>query len=157
MPLAVIEALWTETGGLDEDDAEDLVRRLGGLSLLQSLDLGRRTLRLHDNMLWYLRDKLGADGLKAAHAAMVRAIRAKCGGVWNTLPFDQTYGWRFLILHLRGADGIERQTTCSPTTHGLSRGCTRPTRVRFTAAISPKAPTPMCGGSGGRSGFPFQP
>ena len=104
VPLAVIEALWAETGGLDEDDADDLVRRLDGLSLLQSLDLGRRTLRLHDNMLWYLRDRLGAEGLKAAHAAMVRAIRAKCGGVWNTLPFDQTYGWRFLILHLRGAD-----------------------------------------------------
>ena len=73
VPLAVIEALWAETGRLDEDDADDLVMRLDGLSLLQSLDLGTRTLRLHDNMLWYLRDKLGADGLKAAHAAMVRA------------------------------------------------------------------------------------
>ena len=104
VPLAVIEALWAQTGRLDEDDADDLVMRLGGLSLLQSLDLGRRTLRLHDNMLWYLRDRLGAEGLKAAHAAMVRAIRAQCGGVWNTLPPDQTYGWRFLILHLRGAD-----------------------------------------------------
>ena len=104
VPLAVIEALWAQTGRLDEDDADDLVMRLGGLSLLQSLDLGRRTLRLHDNMLWYLRDRLGAEGLKAAHAAMVRAIRAKCAGVWNKLPFDQTYGWRFLILHLRGAE-----------------------------------------------------
>ena len=84
VPLAVIEALWAQTGRLDEDDADDLVMRLGGLSLLQSLDLRRRTLRLHDNMLWYLRDRLGAEGLKAAHAAMVRAIRAKCGGVWNT-------------------------------------------------------------------------
>ena len=46
------------------DGADDLVMRLGGLSLLQSLDLRRRTLRLHDNMLWYLRDRLRAEGLK---------------------------------------------------------------------------------------------
>ena len=104
VPLAVIEALWAENGRLDEDHTDDLVMRLGGLSLLQSLDLRRRTLRVHDNTLWYLRNKLGAEGLQAAHAAMVRAIGAKCGGVWNKLPFDQTYGWRFLIRHLRGAD-----------------------------------------------------
>ena len=40
VPLTVIEALWRETGGLDEDETDDLVRRLHGLSLLQSLDLG---------------------------------------------------------------------------------------------------------------------
>jgi hypothetical protein len=104
VPIAVVEAMWSQTGRLDEDGTDDLVMRLGGLSLLQSLDLRRRTLRLHDNMLWYLRDRLGAEGLKAAHAAMVRAIRAKCGGIWNQLPLDQTYDWRFLIRHLRGAD-----------------------------------------------------
>ncbi len=103
VPLAVIEALWAQTGGLDEDDAEDLVMRLDGLSLLQSLNLGRRTLRLHDNMLWYLGDRLGTEGLQAAHAAMVRAISAKCDGVWNQLPLDQSYFWRFLIAHMRAA------------------------------------------------------
>jgi hypothetical protein len=54
VPLSVIEALWAETGGFDEDQTDDLVRRLDALSLLQSLDLGARTLRLHDNIIWYL-------------------------------------------------------------------------------------------------------
>jgi hypothetical protein len=103
VPLDIVGALWAETGGLDEDAADDLVRRLDALSLLQSLDLGRRTVRLHDNILWYLRDRLGAARLKAAHAAMVQALRAKCRGVWSALPRDQSYGWRFLIVHLRGA------------------------------------------------------
>ena len=36
VPLSVIEALWAETGGIDEDETDDLVRRLDALSLLQS-------------------------------------------------------------------------------------------------------------------------
>jgi WD40 repeat protein len=103
VPLAVVEALWAQTGRLDEDDSDDLVMRLDSLSLLQTLDLGNRTLRLHDNMLWYLRDKLGTKGLRAAHGLMVRAIHAQCGGAWNELPPDRTYFWRFVISHLRAA------------------------------------------------------
>ena len=48
-----------ETGDWDEDQSEDLVQGLNSLSLLQSLDLRTRTLRLHDNMIWYLRDRIG--------------------------------------------------------------------------------------------------
>ena len=103
VPLSVIEALWAETGGFDEDATDDLVGRLDQLSLLQSLDLGARTLRLHDNIIWYLRDKVKPDGCRAAHAAMVRAIGAACAGVWATLPPAHVYGWRFLIRHLRAA------------------------------------------------------
>jgi hypothetical protein len=103
VPLSVIEALWAETGGVDEDGADDLVRRLDALPLLQSLDLGARTLRLHDNIIWYLRDKIGAEGRRAADAAMVEAIGTRCGGGWEMLPRADAYGWRFLIRHLRGA------------------------------------------------------
>jgi WD40 repeat protein len=103
VPLEVVAALWAETGSLDEDQAEDLVQRLNALSLLQNVDLGARTLRLHDNMIWYLRDSIGADGCRAAHAAMVRAIGSGSKNDWAQLPTGQAYGWRFLILHLRGA------------------------------------------------------
>jgi hypothetical protein len=156
VPLAVIEALWAETGRLDEDDADDLVMQLDGLSLLQSIDLGTRTLRLHDNMLWYLRDNLGADGLKAAHAAMVLALSAKCDGEWNTLPFDHTYGWRFLILHLRRADEARTADALLSDYAWIKARLHATDARRFTAAISPKASMPTCGGSGGRSGFPCQ-
>ncbi|MBF0373717.1 MAG: TIR domain-containing protein, partial [Alphaproteobacteria bacterium] len=64
-PLAVIEALWAETGGLDDLEADDLYRAFAAASLTQPLDLGARTLLLHDNMLWYLRERLGPDGLPA--------------------------------------------------------------------------------------------
>src|SRR4051794_4386227 len=61
VPLNVIEALWAEIASFDADDTDDLVRRLNGLSLLQNLDLGAKTLRLHDNMTWYLRNHAGSD------------------------------------------------------------------------------------------------
>ena len=104
VPLSAIEALWAQTAGVDDDGTDDLVCRLDALSLLQSLDLGARTLRLHDNILWYLRDKIVAESCRAAHAAMVEAIGAHCGGGrWEMLPPGDAYGWRFLIRHLRGA------------------------------------------------------
>jgi hypothetical protein len=67
IPLGVIEALWTASSGLDVDQTNDLTRRFHGLSLLQSLDLDARTLRLHDNMIRYLRDRIGPEGGCAAN------------------------------------------------------------------------------------------
>ena len=103
IPLDVAEVLWAETAGLDEDDADMLVQRFHALSLLQDLERNARTLRLHDNMIWYLRDRIGLDGCRTANAAMVRALRARCDGDWTKLPPGETYGWRFLTRHLRAA------------------------------------------------------
>ena len=103
IPLGVIEALWAESGGLDKDEAHDLIRRFHALSLLQSLDLGTQTLQLHDNIMLYLRDRIGPEGQRAAHQAMIRAISAACNGNWEMLPAQHAYGWRFLTHHLRGA------------------------------------------------------
>ena len=102
-PLDVVEALWAETGGLEDDEADALIQRFDALSLLQSLRRGARTLRLHDNMIWYLRDRIGPEGYRAASAAMVRALSARCDAGWAKLPASHAYGWRFLIRHLRAA------------------------------------------------------
>lgn len=102
----VIEALWAETGSLDEDQVDGLLGRLDALSLIQSLDLGARTLRLHDNMIWYLSDRIGPAGRRAAHQAMVQTFHRACEGNWATLPEKparHAYGWQYLIRHLRGA------------------------------------------------------
>jgi WD40 repeat protein len=103
VPLAVIEALWQETGGWDAEATDEFVGRLYRRSLLQQLDRGAAMLRLHDNMVWYLGGRIGTEGCRAAHASMVRALHIACHGQWEKLPVEHTYGWRFLIPHLRGA------------------------------------------------------
>jgi WD40 repeat protein len=103
VPLGVIADLWRETANLDPDDAEDLFPRFDGMSLLQSLDLNARTLSLHDNLLWYMRDRVGAEARRITHAAMVRAIAAQCNENWAQLPSSHQYGWRNQICHLRAA------------------------------------------------------
>ncbi|MBV8526662.1 MAG: hypothetical protein JOY71_31875 [Acetobacteraceae bacterium] len=65
--------------------------------------VGDRTLRLHDNMIWYLRDRIGPDGCLAAHAAMVRFMSRSCGERCEQLPKESRYGWKFPIRHLRAA------------------------------------------------------
>jgi WD40 repeat protein len=103
VPLSVVKDLWAEAAGLDEDDTDDLVGRLDELSLLQNLNLGARTLRLHDNMSWYLRHRAGAVNYRAAHATMLKALSKSCGGRWEELSKDAVYVWKFLIRHLRSA------------------------------------------------------
>jgi len=111
VPIDVVQALWAETGGIGPDDGDELITRFHALSLLQALNRTAGTLRLHDNILWYLRDTLGGAGSQTAHAAMVQAFSGMCGGTWQTLPPQAAYGWRFLIRHLRGAGrGAEANT-----------------------------------------------
>jgi hypothetical protein len=56
VPLGKVSRLWRKTGNLDEIDTEDLLQRLQSLSLLLSLDLDRRTFRLHDTVWHFLQD-----------------------------------------------------------------------------------------------------
>ena len=74
VPLGVVARLWSETGGLDEIDTEDLLRRLQSLSLLLSLDLDRRTFRFHDTVRHFLQDRAGKDALAALHKRLLKAL-----------------------------------------------------------------------------------
>jgi WD40 repeat protein len=103
VPLAIIGELWHQTGRVPDQDAEDIISRLRSLSLLQNLDLGTRTLRLHDTLLWYLRRRIGPAHCVSTHAAMVAALAARCGGQWAAMASDDTYGWRQVLHHLRAA------------------------------------------------------
>ena len=48
VPISVLADLWDQTGDYDEDDTEELLLELSGLSLLLDLNLGANTFRLHD-------------------------------------------------------------------------------------------------------------
>lgn len=116
VPITTVTAFWGYSGGMDRFDAEDLLNRLGDLSLLQRLELGEGVVRLHDNMKWLLRDRLGQEGVRAAHGRMADAIRVAGGGsFWWILPYEDAYGWAHGLDHLRGAGrewDVARCLTC---------------------------------------------
>jgi hypothetical protein len=149
VPLSVVAALWAETADLEEDQSEDVLQRFYALSLLQSFNLRTRTLRLHDNMIWYLRDLSGPISLRATHGAMIRSISESCNGKWELLPASHAYGWRFLIRHLR-AETISRLTEYSPPLLGSRQSFAQMAPTSFLQATFPRARTKARSWSGGR-------
>lgn len=74
LPLATLEVFW----GLDDLDTEDLCQRLFELSLLSSLDLATRKIRLHEVLRTYLRGELNDDD----------ALRQRLSGAYRQVVKD---------------------------------------------------------------------
>ncbi|MBE2270582.1 MAG: TIR domain-containing protein [Anaerolinea sp.] len=89
-----VAQLWAATGGLDEGDTNDLLRRLGRMSLLTRFAPAGGEVHLHD----VIRDYIGKHLADAAevHAALLRAW----GGA-HDLPDE--YAWKQYSYHLLGA------------------------------------------------------
>jgi WD40 repeat protein len=102
VPLDLVAALWKRTGGVDEIDAEDLCEWLARLSLLLSLDLTARVVRLHDVVRQFLLGRLGSR-VPALHAELLNTGRP-ASGAWGDLAPDAGYWWSWLFTHLRAAD-----------------------------------------------------
>ena len=111
VPINNVMSLWKESSGMHLDDADDLLDQLAGLSLVRTLDLGTRTVRLHDNTLWYVRARMTQIQLRAAHATMVRVIENACDGDLAALPAGEAYFWHHILRHLHEA-GDERRAEC---------------------------------------------
>jgi WD40 repeat protein len=90
IPLNTIGALWN----LDEFDTEELVQRLGDLSLLK-FELQTSSIRLHDMIRAYLAENLG-DKASSRHARLIDS--------WSNLhELPDSYGWTWVAYHLIGA------------------------------------------------------
>jgi WD40 repeat protein len=103
IPVGVIALLWKETGGLAAYEAEDLLSRLAGISLLQSLDLDQGVTRLHDNIRYFLREQAGAHGLIQQHRSLIRALEEFRDSVEMDAAVRLYYEYRYLSYHLAAA------------------------------------------------------
>jgi hypothetical protein len=112
IPLPVVELLWQGTAGLDAEEAVSLCERLDGLSLLTLAWAGDvRVLVLHDVIRDFALSRLGPEGTRAAHAALIEAARGTfpagdqdTAGWWR-LPGTPglAYLWSYLTYHLEAA------------------------------------------------------
>jgi WD40 repeat protein len=98
VPIGIIVRLWRETGGFDEFDAEDLLLKLFGLSLVLGFDLERRTFRLHDVVRSYLLTTAGKGGMQGLHGTLAGELENKTGEAWS--PMERDYVYRHLPMHL---------------------------------------------------------
>jgi hypothetical protein len=101
IPLATLEKFWGKTGEADGFDAafdtEVLCSLLNQFSLLHSLDLSARTIRLHDVIRTFLRDERKAD-LSTLNDQLLDAHRHEAG--WAELADGEPYLWDHLASHL---------------------------------------------------------
>jgi WD40 repeat protein len=98
VPIGIVASQWAETGELDEIDAEDFLLKLFGLSLVSSLDLERRTFRLHDVVRSYLRTKAGKDGVRALNTTLAGVITVDAEKNW--IAVERNYIYQHLPAHL---------------------------------------------------------
>jgi WD40 repeat protein len=100
LPFATLERLWD----LPSRHTEAFCRRLHQLSLVVRFEAGPRTIRLHDVVRQYLRDRRKGD-LSAIHRRFLEACRPEGG--WATLAAEDPYLWRGLTYHLIESDSRE--------------------------------------------------
>ena len=98
LPIACLGAIWA----LDAYLAEDHCLNLADLGILQAVDLKAGTVRLHDNILWYLETHLSEQRRTQLHLAAVHWMRPK-SGTWADLSPHNLYAWGALRHHLERA------------------------------------------------------
>jgi WD40 repeat protein len=102
VPIGIIARLWREVSDLDEIDTEDLLQRLLKLSLLLTLELDRRTCRLHDVVRAYLQHEVGREALSVLNRKLICALReSEKNGL--TDPAERDYFYLNLPMHLAEA------------------------------------------------------
>ena len=122
IPLPVVELLWQGTADLAGEEPVSLCERLDGLSLLTLAWAGDvRVLVLHDVIRDFALRRLGPQGTRVAHAALIEVARDTflAGGQdaagWWRLPEtpELAYLWSYLTYHLEAA-GLagELDATC---------------------------------------------
>ncbi|MCM3920846.1 TIR domain-containing protein, partial [Frankia sp. AiPs1] len=112
VPAAVVIRLWQITAGLDDLDADDLLRLLGRRSLVQ-IDPRTDQVTVHDLLLDYARAAMPTSNLGRIHLLLAADLLTRWGGLGKGLPrlrdqarlddIDQ-YGTDALVNHLLSAD-----------------------------------------------------
>ena len=106
IPLDVVGQLWSTTGGLKPFKVRDLCLKLHRRSLLQSLDLTTRQLRLHDVMRDYLRAEL------ARHTDPRQVHSQLVDGWGDRLHLPAGYPWQWYAYHMAAAGRVGELREC---------------------------------------------
>jgi WD40 repeat protein len=107
IPIGILARLWHETSEFDESDTEALLSELYDLSLLLTLDFGRRIVQLHDVIRDFLQEQAGPEALAIHHKKLLRAID-EIGASDDVDCPTRRYYYLYLPDHLAEARERER-------------------------------------------------
>jgi WD40 repeat protein len=107
IPVGVAATLWSTRGRITAAQAEALIARLAGLSLLQ-WHADRQLLVLEPSVRAHVRHLLGPDGVARAHCALVDADPDQAPQEWTDLPGTAEWMFNDLPRHCEAA-GATRQ------------------------------------------------
>ena len=99
IPIDIIASLWQQTGGIDEITTEELCERFFKLSLVLELNLGKRTLRLHDAFRSYFHSRLSDN--RVVHDQLLKS--------WtDPYALPNAYAWKWYGYHVSNSSQLER-------------------------------------------------
>ncbi|WBB69282.1 NB-ARC domain-containing protein [Micromonospora sp. WMMD812] len=144
IPLDLLEHYWRETSGLDRAAVEQACIAMADLSLVTDLRFDQRTLRLHDVLRAYLRQRVGTEGIRTSNAHFLAGVGRD--GPWWEMAEKHRYLSEHLIEHLPADDAARlvedlRWTRAQIATRGtaaIEADLTRvnsPVAARLAAAI----------------------
>jgi len=100
IPFSIIFLLWEKTGVMDEDDSLELCEYFYDSSLFDSFSAKERLIRIHDNILKYLKGKITKDRRYEVNKMFVDALCEKYPNGFSSVQVFEKYIWRNLIRHL---------------------------------------------------------
>ena len=106
VPLGVLAIYWKDTGGLESVDVKILAEKLARLSLLESLNLDPQTLRVHDVIRRYLRERAGGNRVRDLNEILAEKSHQAAAG-------ERKYFLQNLLWHLHNAGRRDRIDTQS--------------------------------------------
>lgn len=123
IPLDLLEHYWRETAGLDRAAVEQACVAMADLSLVTDLRFDQRTLRVHDVLRAYLRQRVGAEGMRTSNALFLASVGRD--GPWWKLAERHRYLSEHLVEHLSTDDATQlvedlRWTQAQIATRGIA-------------------------------------
>ena len=110
IPFDIIFLLWEKTGNMNDDESRNLCEYFYDCSLLVFFSDKNKIIKIHDNILSYLKNKCSLKKRSEINGILVDAIKVKYSAGLSEIPVNNKYIWDNIVWHLGGCERFEEMT-----------------------------------------------
>jgi len=101
IPIDLVAMIWARTAQMSNWDTEELCQVFYNKSLVNALNLDKRLIGVHDNVLWYIRSAIKNSDcdLRLINGAIIDGMYEKYGFDLVSVPANNMYIWRNIIKY----------------------------------------------------------